>query len=353
MNTGAVEGYAVPVTYKTHRQKTREWTQVLLKGMQLMLLTRHIVKKPGNEHRCCWRVCSSCNLQETSSKNPGMNTDAVEGYVVPVTYKIHRQKTRGWTQVLLKGMQFLLLTRHIVKKPGNEHRCCWRVCSSCYLQDTSSKNPGMNTGAVEGYVVHVIYKTHHQKTREWTQLLLKGMQFMLLTRHIVKKPGDEHRCCWRVCSSCYLQDTTSKNPGMNTGAVEVYAVHVTYKTHRLKTREWTQMLLKGMQFMLLTRHIVKKPRNEHRCCWSVCSSCYLQETSSKNPGMNTDAVEGYGVPVTYKIHRQKTREWTQVLLKGMQFLLLTIYIVKQPGNEHKCCWRVCSSCYLQYTSSKT
>jgi hypothetical protein len=132
-------------------------------------------------------------------------------------------------------MQFLLLTRHIVKQPGNEHRCCWRVCSSCYLQDTSSKNTGMNTGAVEGYAVHVTYKTHRQKTRGWTQVLLKGMQFLLLTRHIVKKPGNEHRCCWRVCSSCYLQDTSSKNPGMNTDAVEGYAVHVTYKKHRQKT----------------------------------------------------------------------------------------------------------------------
>ena len=35
-------------------------------------------------------------------------------------------------------------------------------------------------------------------------------------------------------------------------------------------------MLKGMQFLLLTRHIVK------------------------NMGMNTGAVEGYAVPVTYK-----------------------------------------------------
>ena len=28
------------------------------------------------------------------------------------------------------------------------------------------KNPGMNTGTVEGYAVHVTYKTHRQKTRE-------------------------------------------------------------------------------------------------------------------------------------------------------------------------------------------
>jgi hypothetical protein len=48
MNTGAVEGYAVHVTYKTHHQKTQ-----------------------------------------------GMNTDAVEGYAIHVTYKTHRQKTRG------------------------------------------------------------------------------------------------------------------------------------------------------------------------------------------------------------------------------------------------------------------
>jgi len=125
-----------------------------------------IVKKRGNEHRCCWRVCSSCYLQDTSSKNPGMNTFAVEGYIVPVTYKTHRQKTREWTQVLLTGMQFMLLTRYIVK------------------------NPGMNTGAVDGYVVPVTYKTHRKKTREWTQVLLKGMQFLLPTRHIVKKPGN-------------------------------------------------------------------------------------------------------------------------------------------------------------------
>jgi hypothetical protein len=222
MNADAVEGYAVLFTYNTHRQKNRKWTQVLLKGMQFLLLTRYIVKKPGNEHRWCWRVCSSCYLQDTSSRNQEMNTGAVEGYAVPVTYKTHRQK------------------------PGNEHRCCWRVCKSSYLQDTSSRNQEMNTGAVEGYVVHVTHKIHRQKTREWTQMLLKGMQFLLLTRHIVKKPGNEHRCCWRVCSSCYLQDTSSNNPGMNTSAVEGYAVPVTYKTHRQKTREWTQMLLKGM-----------------------------------------------------------------------------------------------------------
>jgi hypothetical protein len=47
MNTGAVEGYTVPVTYKTHRQT-----------------------------------------------NPGMNTGAVEGYAVLVTYKTHRKKNR-------------------------------------------------------------------------------------------------------------------------------------------------------------------------------------------------------------------------------------------------------------------
>jgi cell division protein YceG involved in septum cleavage len=175
MNTGAVVGYVVPVTYKIHRQKTREWTQSLLKGMQFLLLTRHIVKKPGNEHRCCWRVCSSCYLQDTSSRNQGMNTDAVEGYVVPVTYKIHRQKTLEWTQMLLKGMQFLLLTIHIVKKPGNYNRCCWRVCSSSYLQDTSSRNQGINTDAVEGYAVPVTYTIHRQETRKWTQVLLKGM----------------------------------------------------------------------------------------------------------------------------------------------------------------------------------
>jgi cell division protein YceG involved in septum cleavage len=190
--------------------------------MQFLLLTWHIVK------------------------NPGMNTDAVEGYVVPVTYKIHRQETREWTQMLLKGMQFLLLTRYIVKKPGNEHRCCWRVCSSCYLHDTSSRNQEMNTEAVVGYAVSVTYKIHRQKTREWTQVLSKGMQFLLLTSKIVKKSGNEHRCCWRVCSSCYLQDTSSKNQEMNTDAVKGYVVPVTYKTHRQETREWTQMLLKGM-----------------------------------------------------------------------------------------------------------
>jgi hypothetical protein len=128
---------------------------MLLKGMQFLLLTIHIVKKPGNEHRCCWRICSSCYLQDTSSRNQEMNTDVVEGYAVPDTYKTHRQEIRKWTQMLLMGMQFLLLTRHIVKKPGDEHRCCWKVCSSCYLHDTSSKNPGMNTDAVEGYVVPV------------------------------------------------------------------------------------------------------------------------------------------------------------------------------------------------------
>ena len=110
-----------------------------------------IAKKSGNEHRCCWRVYSSCCLQDTSSKNTAMNTGA------------------------LKGMKFLLLTRHIVKKTGNEHRCCWRVCSSCYLQDTSSTNLGVNTGAVVGYAVPLTYQTHRQKTREWTQVLLKGM----------------------------------------------------------------------------------------------------------------------------------------------------------------------------------
>jgi hypothetical protein len=47
MNTGAVEWYAVPVTYKTHRQT-----------------------------------------------NPGMNTGAVEGYAVLVTYKTHRKNIR-------------------------------------------------------------------------------------------------------------------------------------------------------------------------------------------------------------------------------------------------------------------
>jgi hypothetical protein len=47
MNTGAVEWYAVLVTYKTHRQT-----------------------------------------------NPGMNTGAVEGYAVLVTYKTHRKNIR-------------------------------------------------------------------------------------------------------------------------------------------------------------------------------------------------------------------------------------------------------------------
>ena len=100
MNTDAVEGYVVPVTYKIHRQE---------KGMNTDAVEGYAVP---------------VTYKITSSKNQGMNTDAVEGYVVPVTYKIHRQKTRESTQMLLKGMQFLLLTRYIVKKPGNEHRCC-------------------------------------------------------------------------------------------------------------------------------------------------------------------------------------------------------------------------------------
>jgi hypothetical protein len=72
-----------------------------------------------------------------------MNTDAVEGYVVPVTYKIHRQETRESTQMLLKGMQFLLLTRHIVKKPGNEPGTTYPstapVFISWFLDDVSCK----------------------------------------------------------------------------------------------------------------------------------------------------------------------------------------------------------------------
>ena len=65
MNTGAVEGYAVPVTYQTHRQKTREGTQVLLKGMQFLLLTRHMSKNPGmNTGAVEWYVSSSCCLQD-------------------------------------------------------------------------------------------------------------------------------------------------------------------------------------------------------------------------------------------------------------------------------------------------
>jgi hypothetical protein len=79
--------------------------------------------------------------------------------------------------VLLKGIQFLLLTRHIVKKHGNEYVHVYvdfffplsptsllpeKIMSNtpCVLQATGT------TGAVEGYTVPVTYKSHRQKTRQ-------------------------------------------------------------------------------------------------------------------------------------------------------------------------------------------